>query len=363
MEMNTQPTSLEGLLRFGLTTEADDAGNPRRFTGVCYSGGLIPDYGWFGNSAIDLASIKVPAKDLFALVNHDPNQRAGKCQIQASDQQIRIDGTFLKNTHGHAVAAEFADGAPWEFSVGINATPQTFSKPTEVTVNGRTLLLDTLFVDAMVREVSFVPAGADPNTQAIAFAAKETLTMTETTIEMNRKLGEFEAKADELASTLETTRHILADTESALNESKIELDSAKERITALETELATAQENLKAAEEKLAEAATEKRFEAVRSLFSDMGREFSDEAARNYMALSDDAFALLASDIRNLAGQRTDTALFSEQATHGCSSDPQSKINTLAADLRKANTALTYEMAVAQVLRQNPTLYTETLGA
>lgn len=362
--------NLDNLFQFQPQLEADESGTPRQFSGVCYSGGLIPSYGWFGNAAIDLSTLKAPTKALFALVNHDPDQRAGRCEIQAGATAVAIQGKFLKNTAGQTVAAEFADGAPWEFSVGINATPKVFEKPTTVEVNGRLLTLDTLFVDAMVREVSFVPAGADPNTHAIAFAAKEAV-MTETNlVELTRRVAETEQQLAESAEALEATSNNLAGMELELNETKVKATVAEAELAAHKLELDVAKTELEAAREEiqrleglLEEAKAEKRFEAVKSLFADIGREFSDEMARNYMKLSEDTFSLLAADLRFVAGKRTDETLFTEQATSGCATDPMSKIDLLAAELRKADPSLTQPMAVAKVLRQNPSLYTETLGA
>jgi uncharacterized coiled-coil protein SlyX len=363
--MNAQ-TDLQNLLCFSPQLETDDAGIPRRFIGTCYSGGVIPAFGYFGDTAIDLSTLKAPRKALFALVNHDPDQRAGRCDISADGRQIQIKGSFMKTASGQSVAAEFAEGAPWEFSVGINAEPKVFNKPTEVEVNGQRLLLDTLMVNASVREVSFVPAGADPGTHAVAFAkAVKDLQMNEDNVlEMTR--SELNAAHEEVTSLSAA----LVDERAAVELHKAELDAIKASLEAIQSESAAKQEEIERLTGLLKEAETEKRLESVKSLFSEIGREYTDEAARGYMALDDTAFALLASDLRFVASKRTDDSLFVEQATNGTPTDPngtptdpKSRLDLMAADLRKADPKLTYEMAVSRILRQNPSLYTEVQGA
>ena len=51
---------------------------PTGFSGIAYSGGVVPDY-WnngifFGDCAIDMASVKIPDR-MFALINHDDDER------------------------------------------------------------------------------------------------------------------------------------------------------------------------------------------------------------------------------------------------------------------------------------------------
>ena len=106
--------------------------------GTAYSGGVIPQYGFFGDVIIDLASMKAPSKPVFALVNHDSNQRAGKCELSNTGSTIEVQGSFsLSTPSGQQVAAEFAEGAPFEFSVGLNAQFESFTKPKMVEVNGQ----------------------------------------------------------------------------------------------------------------------------------------------------------------------------------------------------------------------------------
>ncbi len=268
--------------------EAKDAA-PRQFAGVAYSGGVIPGYGYYGDVAIDLSSLKAPTKPVFALVNHDSNQRAGKTQITNTGASIEVLGSFSRSTSaGQQVAAEFSEGAPWEFSVGLQAEIETFEKPKTLTVNGQTVTIDALFKNASVREVSFVPAGADPHTQAVSFGL---LTSVESTMDNNsEQLAAVSAlNADlqvKLSALQEDHAKIIADLNVKLSqEAKAHLEAVAQANT-LKEELAAFRANV--------------RLNAVKALFSDLHREFSEDAAQPYLEMSDASFAAVSNDLRSM---------------------------------------------------------------
>lgn len=87
-------------------------GIPTGFSGIAYSGGVVPNYGWYGDSAIDIGSLSIPDQ-MFALVNHDPDQRAGHCRVWIDGSAIHIAGQFSRMTAaGQSVAGEFMEKAP-----------------------------------------------------------------------------------------------------------------------------------------------------------------------------------------------------------------------------------------------------------
>lgn len=338
-------------------TDPADGSLPSRFAGICYSGGVVPNYGWFGDTAIDLSTLKAPTKALFALLNHDPDQRVGKCQIGNDGQSVSVDGAFLKTATGQQVAAEFADGAPWEFSVAINATPEVFGEPITLDLNGRSLTVDTILRNASVREVSFVPAGADPNTRAVAFT-QENCMSEPNLLELSRSLDaekaakiELEGRLTVLTGELETVKVELAGKIADLDDALKESDFLRDRSEKATAELTA-----------LKQAA---RLDAVKALFSDLGREVTDESVKPYLGLADEVFALMAADLRAVKAGKTDAALFHDQATDGRDGSPESNVVALAADLRAKQPTLTQEQAVARVLSSNPTLYADprNLGA
>lgn len=262
---------------------------PTRFSGVAYSGGLIPQFGAFGDAAIDLATLQ-PSERLFMLVNHDPNARAGHGRVWIEDNQIRVEGQFARSTEaGRQIAAEFRDGAPWQLSVGLQYQAQRPKEP--VLVNGQTLAIKTLFAHAAVREVSFVPMGADPHTFVTAFAADPT--------------PEDESLSTELESQIAALQQQNAD---------------------LQTQLAAEKTAREAAESAVAGVMAQARLTAVKALFADVGKEFSDESAAPYLAIPDEAFAALAADLRALK-PTIDPALTRQVATAGASAPDLLKLN------------------------------------
>lgn len=355
--MNRKSTDL--LLRFApdFGSPTVDSADPTRFAGVCYSGGVVPNYGMFGDIAIDLATLQQPGKALFSLVNHDPNQRAGKCVISNDGRQVSIDGTFMSTPAGSQVAREFAEGAPWEFSVRINGRPDVFEQPTTIDLNGRAMTVDTVFRNASVREVSFVPAGADPNTQAVAFALENAMSEPNL-LELTRALEAERYEKDALKATV-------AELQAASTVFVAQLADRDAEIVRLTDSVKQANDHLDQVAVELSELKTANRLKDVKALFADIGREFSDESAQPYLALADDTFAFMASDLRSIRSAKVDPLLFQEQATAGRDGSDDTGLVALADSIRKQHPNLTQEQSVALALKQNPALYADprNLGA
>lgn len=316
---------------------------PRRFSGTCYSGGVIPNYGFHGDAVIDLATLKAPTKPIFALVNHDKNQRAGRLTLGSDCTRIWIaDGAFLPSAAGKQVSEEFAAGAPWEFSVGINADVRHFDEPTRIEINGTTVTVDTVFENARVREVSFVPAGADPHTEAHAFEQQEQHDMQE--------IAEMKAQ-------LEAERELSVSRKTDLERAKADLDEMKIAFDAVSDRMESAMAELKALK-------TERRTDAVKALFADVGREFSAESAARYVDLSDESFEFVAAELRATATSSFDDKLLGEVAVSGQDAgSPSARVDLEVKRAMEANPKLTRERALANVLLAQPELYTEIMGA
>jgi phage head maturation protease len=281
--MDTAHLFLSPDIRCEASASGDDD-LPARFSGVAYSGGIIPQFGPFGDAAIDLATLQASDR-IFALVNHDPDQRAGHGRVWVENNQLLIEGQFARATEaGRQLAAEFRDGAPWQLSVGLQFQKQRPASPLDI--NGQTLAVKTLFTNATVREVSFVPVGADPHTSVAAFAATDADDFDNAT--EAQMSAELEAKIADLQS----------------------------QLSAAQAELSAEKAQREAAESQIQEIQAAARLEAVKSLFVELGREFSDAAAQPYLGLPDSAFALLSADLRAVK-PTLDPALTRQQATSG----------------------------------------------
>lgn len=311
--MNTQTLSLS----FSPTLDSVAGEVPSQFKGTAYSGGVIPGYGYFGDVAIDLESMKTPTKPVFALLNHDTDQRAGKCSVYNAGSFIEVSGTFSKATNaGQQVAAEFAEGAPWEFSVGINAEFEPFKKLTAVEVNGQSLMVNGIFRNASVREVSFVPAGADPHTKAVAFEAQTSFT---TLLESQM--------SDDIKDKLDSAVSLNADLQLKLSAMQADHVQVIEDLSAkLAAEVKQSQEQFDRANELQRELNGFKasvRTEAVKALFADLNKDYSEAAGLAYQCMSDEMFAAVAADLRSLKPTQFNSSLFQETAVKGkeCASE------------------------------------------
>jgi hypothetical protein len=273
-----------------VTKPADgDADGPIRFTGVAYSGGQVPNYGWLGDIAIDLESLKNPSGQVPVLADHADRINSiaghGVLSIQTTpigERGLQIDGQLTKATDaGKQVAALLDEGFPIQMSVRLSGATLRETEG-EITVNGRAVKCEHVFENATIREVSFVPVGADPATGAsAAFSAKQS-TQTPT-------------------SPKEGTAMALS------AEQQAEFDALKAQNAALATQVADSQKAARTA--------------ALSALFSEVGRDMpAAEKLAPYLEMSDAAFSVFSADMRELkakskpAGRQVDPSLFSAQS-------------------------------------------------
>lgn len=279
-------------LTFSAELVSTGEGQPtgKRFRGVAYSGGLIPGY-WGGRDAvIDLAGLKNPSAKVPVLADHNASIHdvAGHGALSLDNNQLLIAGDLTDATDtGRAVAALLASQVPLQMSVGIQAGVEEYSTPTEVSVNGRLQKVSIIFRNPTVREVSFVPLGADPRTSVAAFAAK--------------RIEEQQAMADD--ATLEQLRKDLA-------AQKARADEAEKVNATLQKQV----DDIRLAARKA----------EVQALFKALGREFGDEAAKPYLEMTDATFAAVRKDLE-AAKPKLPEHLFREQATSGQGDQPLAK--------------------------------------
>lgn len=282
-----------------------DAATPQRFRGVAYSGGVIPQYGSFGDACIDLASVKLPEGELFALVDHDHTRRAGKFRATLQGGKIVVDGEFFKSSKdGREVSELMAEGAPWQMSVGIQADVKRADKSNAIQLNGQTIAVNTIFSNAVLREVSFVPVGADPNTSVTAFSRNLALTASP---EIPQPEG-----------------------------NDMTIEELQKQINALSADLAAEKAAHQKAVDDLNQVKMAARKASIAQLSADMSRELSADETNVLQSLDDGAFTTMAATLKSFKPV-TSTAhahLFSDQATNGRA--PESK----EAELIKARAIL-----------------------
>lgn len=261
---------------------------PVRFSGVAYSGGVVPQYGWLGDVAIDLDSLQNPDGDnLPVLIDHDASidSIAGRGQItrattDAGLTELHISGELTTATEaGQRIARLMAEGYPLQMSVGMAANVREVSQA--VPLNGRTLNVAAVFEQALVREVSFVAVGADPNTLA----------------------------QQRLAATAQFSHSTPPASKDAPSMPRTPEDQAL--IDGLQQQLAALQAQTQA-------AAAQRRSADMAALFADLGRDVpTGDAAKPYQDMPEATFAVFAADLRaaHQSARKADSALFNAQGT------------------------------------------------
>lgn len=274
------PLQLEGKKAEG---EGDGV---RLWSGVAYTGAPVTIFSFDDERlVIDLETMQGIDGKLPALVGHDRDRIAGYAEKTEAGESLQVSGRLLQSTeHGQMVAGASDEGFPWQLS--IDARPgriEEVKAGTEVTVNGRKLSGPlVVFRDTRVAEVSFTPTGVDYNTTAAALSDDFITVKTENEDDtMTRKNDQAHQASEPTAEQMQQLQQQLADEQTARQQ----------------------------AEQQLADERRDRRKASVQSLFEDMGREYTDEAAEPYVQMSDAAFNAVAEDMRKAKGsQNVDTS-------------------------------------------------------
>ena len=265
---------------------------PRRFVGVAYSGEAIANHWAWGSLVIDLETLSLP-DPCPCLLNHERDEPVGVCNLRVADGTLVADGQLLRNEEGQGLAQAADEGFPWQLS--IHAEPgvvEEVQPGVAVSVNGRAFTGPlTVFSQTRVRELSFTPTGYDHRTSARVLS-----------LPSRAGASPIEASAMSNPTPVPETGDPLA---------------------ALTAQVAALSARAEAAEADLSAAHTSARTQAVATLFADLGKPVSDQSLPHYLALSEEAFAALAADLRALK-PTLPAHLFSEQATGqpGPAADP-----------------------------------------
>jgi phage head maturation protease len=278
-------------LTFAVSMQPEQAGLPRRFSGVAYSGGVIPDYGWNGDAAIDLATLQTGG-EIFALVDHNPTMRAGKLRARCEAGQLLVDGEFFTSTEaGREVAATFAEGAPWQMSVGIQASVEGSEKPRPVELNGQSLTVNSIFRNASLREVSFVPVGADPSTSVSAFAKQSTEGAPKMELEkLQQQVAELTAKLAAVQAERDASNEAIQLAATVQRKAELVLLFAEKPLSA---EAETIYLSLSAAQFAAVKAELSKKPHIPDSLTTELANGDADDSSQDPRQISMKAVALI----------------------------------------------------------------------
>lgn len=262
--------------------QAQEGKKKRTFSGVAYSGEVITDHWYWDRIVFDLDSMEVKGR-IPALLEHSTRQRAGAINSHSIDYQngLQVSGDLLSNEFGTQVAQDSDDGFPWQMSVRIEPSAiEEIQAGASVTVNGKVHQGPiTVFRGGRIREVSFCALGADDNTNAVA---------------ASHKPKQFSKEDTDVT----------------------ELEQAQAKIKELQGQVDTLTEQNK-------QFAADKRNAQIEALQKDLGKEFSAEDKTKFSALPDEAFDLMASQLKQFSSKPQDNkpglpaSLFSHQANGG----------------------------------------------
>jgi hypothetical protein len=272
------------------------AGEPRPFSGIAYSGGEVVDHGYWDKVVFDL-STTTAAQVTPVLFAHDDRIPVGRTDTVSISSDIKVAGVIYDDADGAKILGK--PNHPWEMSVYIK--PRRIEELLEgasVVVNGN--LFEgpgVIFRDNIIREVSFVSLGADPNTTASLFAAGD---------------SDLEIETSTIGAPIMTEAEILA---MQARVAELEAQNAQFSATIAAAEAAAAEVAAAAAE-----AARQTRFAAVKDLLG----EVDQATAEPYMTMSDLQFTAVKNTI-GAVKKSVPAHLFSEQATQAAAGAPATK--------------------------------------
>lgn len=172
MKLKLLKTNGTVTIKASATTEGGEASPLKRFSMLAYTGAKMR---FFGLSYIlDLTGINA-GKSRPIFLNHDSSVILGHTdKIQVDDSGLVVEGVLSGAASiTQPIIESAANGFPWQASIG--AMPTKIEKVTEgqeAKVNGQTVKGPLIIVRAAdLKEISFVPLGADDNTSAYVKAS------------------------------------------------------------------------------------------------------------------------------------------------------------------------------------------------
>jgi hypothetical protein len=167
-----------GVARITAAGEPDADGKPKlgTFAGNAYTGAPMEPGGWFGSIVVDLAGVRVPSQHRPVLRQHDDEQIVGHTTaVNVTPQGIEIEGVFSGQAeHAAKVTEPAKNGFQWQLSIGATPVRTEFLEAGEsAEVNGREVSGPlTISRETELKEISFVPLGADGNTSVAVSASR-----------------------------------------------------------------------------------------------------------------------------------------------------------------------------------------------
>lgn len=226
---------LSGQIEFLGATADGDKPKRRRFRMVGYTGAAVHG----GSFAFDASGFKHKQK-LPILLEHDPEKRAAYAdQIEVRDGQVHLEGYMLSNDYATGLLSDMDEGFPFEASIGLTDIDW------EHVARGETAELNGQSVEgplsigrrARLAEVSFVTAGADANTEAVALSRRAQSNQQEADVAKQDPdavalIAEKDSKIAELSTKLAQLEAAKADADAQLSALRDAERARKEKAAA-----------------------------------------------------------------------------------------------------------------------------------
>ena len=169
-------TSLELIAPVLLAKENGDGNGDNKGNGFrieAYTGEVVDR--WFGKLVISINGMQAN-NSLPILRDHNSSQIVGYSQKAWTDGSFFVEGMFSDVTEVSKEVKGLADeGFPWQASIGVKPSMiLSLEEESSMEVNGETINGPAeIWLESRVHEVSFVPLGADDNTNVSRFSKFE----------------------------------------------------------------------------------------------------------------------------------------------------------------------------------------------
>lgn len=153
-----------------MAAKSDGGRSIRPFAMNAYTGVPMKLPGFHRMVVADISGMRLAAKKIPALRNHDQERIVAHYEdIELTAQRIRATGIMSGvGIHAQEVLQLADNGFPWQGSIGASVEKMEYVEAgSSVKVNGRNWDGPLLVArKTTLREISFVPLGADPSTSA-----------------------------------------------------------------------------------------------------------------------------------------------------------------------------------------------------
>lgn len=156
---------------------AKEEGKLPTFSIVGYTGAILNLANFYNPVIVDLTGLKATSQTIPALRSHDTDRIVGQTDSVVIGENVLLTGAITgENDDATEIRTQAKNGFKWQASIGADVVRREFLDPgKKATVNGREVTGPLVIArEAVLKEISFVPMGADSGTSA-SVAASDSL--------------------------------------------------------------------------------------------------------------------------------------------------------------------------------------------